>query len=140
MWSTRSTWAGGSSALRWTTVPRTAGGWNAGALRPSNPPPKAGSQCQARGARRGANAGRPPESDGDRSENGGCDAVRWGGVGSADAFDDGDVGLAAAFAHGLEAVAAVDALELAQERGHEADAGGAEWVAQGDGAAVDVDA
>src|SRR4051794_20685771 len=56
-----------------------------------------------------------------------------------EALDDGDVGLAAAFAHGLKAVAAAGALELVEQRGHQADAGGTQGVAQGDGAAVDVD-
>src|SRR5438045_1444676 len=39
---------------------------------------------------------------------------------SLQALDDGDVGLAAALAHGLQAEAAAGALELVQQRGHEA--------------------
>src|SRR5438270_7799956 len=58
---------------------------------------------------------------------------------TAEPFDDGDVGLAAAFAHGLQAVAAAGALELVEQGCHQADAGGAQRVAQGDGATVDVD-
>src|SRR5207248_2004394 len=73
--------------------------------------------------------------------------VVWGGraarndAGSDDlqALDDGDVGLAAAFAHGLEAVTPAGALELVEQRGHEAGTSGAERVTEGDGAAVHVD-
>jgi NAD(P)H-dependent flavin oxidoreductase YrpB (nitropropane dioxygenase family) len=55
-------------------------------------------------------------------------------------LDDGDVGLAAALAHRLEAVAAAGALELVEQGGHETHTGGAaQRMAEGDGAAVDVD-
>ena len=40
---------------------------------------------------------------------------------------------------GLQAVAAAGALELVDQRGHEAGAGAAERMAEGDGATVDVD-
>src|SRR5690606_11406992 len=53
----------------------------------------------------------------------------------AEALDDGDVGLAAALAHGLEAVAAAGLLEVVEHRGHQASTGGAERVAESDGAA-----
>src|SRR5438105_2693799 len=54
-------------------------------------------------------------------------------------FDDGDVGLAAALAHGLQAVAAAGALELVEQGRHQTHAGGAQGMAEGDGAAVDID-
>src|SRR5690349_13108525 len=54
-------------------------------------------------------------------------------------LEDRDVGLAAALAHDLEAVAAAGALELVEQGGHQAGAGGADRVAEGDAAAVDVD-
>jgi hypothetical protein len=57
----------------------------------------------------------------------------------AKALDDGGVGHAAALAHRLEAVAAAGALELVEQGGHELGARAAERVAEGDGAAVDVD-
>ena len=56
-----------------------------------------------------------------------------------EALDDRGVGHAAALAHGLQAVAAAGALELVEQRGHEPGARAAERVAEGDGAAVDVD-
>src|SRR5918998_4189663 len=55
------------------------------------------------------------------------------------ALDDRDVGLAAALAHRLQAVAAAGAFELGEQGGHQAGAGGAERVAEGDRAAVHVD-
>src|SRR5690606_16865350 len=58
---------------------------------------------------------------------------------SAEPLDDGRVRHAAALAHRLEAVAAARALELVEQRGHEARPRAAEWVAKGDGAAVRVD-
>ena len=60
-------------------------------------------------------------------------------TGYAEALDDGGVGHAAALAHRLQAVAAAGALELVEQRGHQPGAGAAERVAEGDGAAVDVD-
>src|SRR5262245_62111482 len=57
----------------------------------------------------------------------------------SEALEDRHVRLAAALAHGLEAVAAAGALQLGQQGGHQPGAGGAERVAEGDGAAVDVD-
>ena len=53
-------------------------------------------------------------------------------------LDDRDVRLAAALAHRLQAVAAVRALELVEQRGHEPGAGGAERMPERDRAAVDV--
>src|SRR5258708_40325165 len=55
-----------------------------------------------------------------------------------EAFDQGGVGHAAALAHGLEAVAAAGALKLVDQSGHQAGAAGAERVAEGDCAAVDI--
>src|SRR5579862_302947 len=55
-------------------------------------------------------------------------------------LDDGDVRLSAALAHGLQTVACAAPLELVQQRRHEARAGRAERVAEGDAAAVHVDA
>src|SRR5205085_10819329 len=57
---------------------------------------------------------------------------------SLKALDDGHVGLSSAFAHGLQAVPPTGALELVQERRHEAGAGGTERVPERDRAAVDV--
>jgi hypothetical protein len=47
--------------------------------------------------------------------------------------------LAAADAGGGDAVAELRALEFTRENGREAEPGRGEWVADGDGAAVDVD-
>src|SRR4051794_39609790 len=55
------------------------------------------------------------------------------------ALDDRGVGHAAALAHRLQAVTAAGALELVEQRRHEAGAGAAERVAERDGAAVHVD-
>ena len=63
---------------------------------------------------------------------------RVGGV-QPEAFDDGRVGHAAALAHRLQTVAAAGALELVEQRGHQASAGAAERMAERDRAAVDVD-
>ncbi len=57
----------------------------------------------------------------------------------SESLDDRDVGLAAALAHGLQPVAATGALQFAEERRHQARPGGADRMAQGDRAAVDVD-
>src|SRR3954469_21543585 len=57
---------------------------------------------------------------------------------SAQALDDGGVGHAATLAHGLEAPPATGALELVEQRGHEAATRATEWVAEGDRAAVHV--
>src|SRR4051812_47910718 len=51
-------------------------------------------------------------------------------------LDDRHVGLTAAFAHRLQAIAAAGALELVQQRRHQAGAGGSERMAEGDGATV----
>ena len=47
--------------------------------------------------------------------------------------------LAAAYAHGLQPIAALAALQLVQQGGQDAHAGGADGVAQGDAGAVDVE-
>src|SRR4029079_10907169 len=54
------------------------------------------------------------------------------------ALDDGGVGHAAAFAHRLEAVPAAGALELVEQRRHQAGARCAERVTERNGAAVRV--
>src|SRR5947209_7187462 len=71
--------------------------------------------------------------------HGGIAARKDAGSDELQALDDGDVGLAAAFAHGLEAVTPAGALELVEQRGHEAGTSGTERVTEGDGAAVHVD-
>ena len=53
-------------------------------------------------------------------------------------LDDGHVGQATAFAHGLKAIATAPALEGVDQGGHQLGARGTEGVAQGDGAAIDV--
>ena len=60
-------------------------------------------------------------------------------VGGSEALDDGGDAHAAADAQGGEAVALVLALQFVDERAEDHRAGGAERVAQRDGAAVDVD-
>src|SRR5262245_17680879 len=60
--------------------------------------------------------------------------------GLAQPFDDGDVRLAAALAHRLEAKASAGPLELVEEGRHEARAGRAERMPEGDRAAVHVHA
>src|SRR5581483_9067896 len=57
---------------------------------------------------------------------------------SVDPLDDRGDALAEADAHGLEPVTSAASLQLVQQRGHQAGAGAAERVAEGDGAAVDV--
>src|SRR5438552_3127155 len=56
-----------------------------------------------------------------------------------EALDDRHVGQAAAFAHGLQAVALAAGLQRVEQRGHQLGARGAQRVAQGDRAAVDVE-
>src|SRR5437867_12725522 len=56
-----------------------------------------------------------------------------------EAFDDHGVGQAARFADDLEPEAAVALLQRIQQRGGQPGPGGAERMAEGDGAAVDVD-
>src|SRR5438132_2386868 len=58
--------------------------------------------------------------------------------GSVQAFDDRRVGHAPTFAHRLESVAAATALKFVQQGGHEPGTGGAERVAEGDGAPVGI--
>ena len=57
----------------------------------------------------------------------------------SDPLDDGAGGQRAAAAHGDEGQVASRALELVEGGGDQAGAGGADRVAEGDGAAVDVD-
>src|SRR5829696_4262956 len=59
---------------------------------------------------------------------------------SVQRLHDGDVGDAAALAHRLQAEALAFAVERMNERGHQLRARRAEWMAQGDCAAVNVDA
>ena len=58
---------------------------------------------------------------------------------SAQALDDHGHALAAADAHRLEAEGLVGVLEAVEQGGHDAGPGLAEGVAEGDGAAVDVE-
>src|SRR5262244_4415720 len=55
-------------------------------------------------------------------------------------LDDRADPLPEANAHGLESVALLAALELVEQRGHEPRPRAAEWVAEGNGPAIDVDA
>ena len=55
-------------------------------------------------------------------------------------LDDRRRAKAATAAHRLQAVAGVAALQLVEQRDHQAGAGRAEGVAEGDGATVDIDA
>ena len=59
-------------------------------------------------------------------------------VSLGEALDDHRHALAATDAHRLEADGAAGVLEAVEQRGHDAGAGHAERVAEGDGAAVDV--
>src|SRR5690606_6656966 len=56
----------------------------------------------------------------------------------SETLDDRHVGHAAAFAHGLQTPALAAVLQGVDERGHQLGARGAQRVAEGDGAAVDV--
>src|ERR671916_803909 len=58
---------------------------------------------------------------------------------SAEAFEDDRHALTAADAHGLEPETRVAGLQAVDQRGHDAGAGGAEGVAERDGAAMDVE-
>src|ERR1044072_9906854 len=58
----------------------------------------------------------------------------------SDGFEHGRQALADADAHGRNAEPAAAAAQLAEKGGGEAGAGAAEWVAEGDRAAVDVEA
>src|ERR1700709_2093583 len=73
----------------------------------------------------------PPDKPGD-------DRSGWGW--KLKAFDDRHVGETAAFAHRLQAPLLVAVLERIQKRRHQLGAGGAERVAERDGAAMDVEA
>src|SRR5215472_4187179 len=57
-----------------------------------------------------------------------------------EAFEDAGGAHAATYAHGDHAVASFLAFHFAQNRGGELGAGAAERMAEGDGAAVDIDA
>src|SRR5690606_486948 len=99
-------------------------------LRRVSGPSRAGSNTSTGGLRR---------SYGGQSLEGRVWGAEAGGQSrGSEAFDDGDVGLASALAHGLEPVAAAGALQLVQQGRHEAGAGRAEGVAEGDRAAVRV--
>src|SRR5215469_12342818 len=54
------------------------------------------------------------------------------------ALDDGGVGHAAALAHGLQPVPSAALFERVDQRGHDPSTAGAQWMADGDGAAIDV--
>src|SRR6185437_8288281 len=55
------------------------------------------------------------------------------------ALDDGGDALADADAHRRQAVAPAAPLQLVEQRRHQPRAGAAEWMAERDGAAIDVD-
>src|SRR5436853_343435 len=67
-----------------------------------------------------------------------CSCMDVSPVPGLQAFDDGGVGHAAGLAHGLQAIARAAVLQRVQHGGHQADARGAQRMAQGDGAAARV--